>query len=309
MKRLNLRRSRASTTHAKNQSDLPASVPTPADDVSRFSEVVPSKERWILRSTRSASSDPVVRLFCLPYAGGGASIFKNWQANLSSHIDVCPISLPGREMRIGQRPIAEIDRMLDALTDVVGGESHRPYALFGHSMGGLLAYELTRRLSDAGCPGPALLCVSARQAPDLPGAAELLAVNELDDDQFYSMLGKLNERTAQLLADASLRALLLPTLRADFELCAAWQPHSSPPLDVPILAFSGSADTSVSSASIAQWERHTTRRFVHHRLDGDHFFINSCTRDICEAVWAELDAAMEGAIRRDIASGSCGCGF
>ncbi|NTX54583.1 thioesterase II family protein, partial [Myxococcus sp. CA039A] len=95
-----------------------------------------------------------VRVFCLPHAGGSASLFRTWQAELGQDIEVCPVQLPGRENRLREPPLRELPRVVDFLVDVVARHGDKPFALFGHSMGALLAYELTRALRERGLPTP-----------------------------------------------------------------------------------------------------------------------------------------------------------
>ncbi|WP_434990359.1 thioesterase II family protein [Xanthomonas melonis] len=225
-----------------------------------------------------------VRLFCLPYAGGGASIYRQWSRLLSHHVSAVPLRLPGREMRILDAPIDKLDLMLDALVTVLRPYVHQPYALFGHSMGALIAHELTLRLRAEGLALPILLGVSGRQAPHIPNPAGWESVRGMSDTRFRDILMRINAATEAVLANPALYALLLPTLRADFSLCEDYQVRPPRPLPVPIIAFGGTHDPSVALEAVREWARHTTMGFSMNAIEGDHFFINSHAAQMCGAI-------------------------
>ncbi|WP_163834417.1 thioesterase II family protein [Spartinivicinus ruber] len=108
-----------------------------------------------------------LRLFCFPYAGGSAAIYRSWPAWLDSSISLCPVLLPGRGTRLNESPIDQIDCLINALFAVLADNIDKPYAFFGHSMGGLVAFELAKKLHQAGLRQPEHLFVSGRQAPHL----------------------------------------------------------------------------------------------------------------------------------------------
>lgn len=238
--------------------------------------------RWM--PALGPAAERTVRLFCLPYAGGGASIYRQWARLLSHRVSAVPLRLPGREMRILDAPIDTLDRMLDALVAVLRPHVNQPYAVFGHSMGALIAHELVQRLCAEGIALPVLLGVSGRQAPHIPNPAGWESVRGVSDARFIEILARINAATETVLANPALYELLLPTLRADFNLCEDYQARAPRPLPMPIVAFGGMHDPSVSLQAVADWSRHTTAGFSMNAIDGDHFFINSHAAQVCQAL-------------------------
>lgn len=231
------------------------------------------------------------RLICLPYAGGGASIYRRWSEWLPE-VDVLPVRLPGREMRMREPLFESLDDLVACLADALADLTDTPYALFGHSMGGLIAFELLEALERRGCPKPRLLCVSARHPPGTEASAEWRHAPNLPDDEFCRFLEGLTPANALHLADTSLRALALPILRADFRLCASWQSQADARADVPILALSGTGDFYVQPSAMEGWRGVTRCPFEHRTIAGDHFFVTSQGPEVCRLVSGALSRAM-----------------
>jgi len=244
----------------------------------------------LLRRGQSTTSTSAVRLFCLPHAGASSSIFNGWEAHLSDRTELCPILLPGRGVRLSEALVEDFREMVSMLAVGLEPYMQQPFAFFGHSMGALLAHELALHLEAKRMPTPELLVVSGRQAPHLPG--RLGDARGLSDEAFIELLDSMNGQTRQLLSDPSLRKVLMPVLRADFNLCASWQPRPIAPMGIPIVAFAGAHDTSVSVAMVEQWRLHTTRGFVINVVPGDHFFINQFAKTICHAIEGQIDARL-----------------
>lgn len=220
------------------------------------------------------------RLFCLPFAGGGASLFHAWRGRARAGLDVVPLLLPGREGRIREAAFRGIDPLLDALGPALApllsppgaGDSAVPYALFGHSMGALVAFELAHRLVRSGAPAPAHLFVSGARAPQLPPTGDP-PLHLLADAAFEAALREFNGTPEAVLADRELMELLLPTLRADFELCETYRCAQSEPLPCPITAFGGERDRQVDIEALQAWRACAGAGFAATVLPGDHFFV------------------------------------
>lgn len=221
---------------------------------------------------RKPRSTPArVRLFCFPYAGGGASIYRPWQDALPQTIEVCAVQLPGREGRLREAPIAAIETlvpmMADGLAPSLGAGT---FAFFGHSMGAILAFELARELRGRGKPLPIHLFPSACPAPHIPDDD---ASHSLPDDELVEKLRELGGMSEEVLAHRELMEMILPVFRADAAITETYQHRDEPPLDVPITAFGGLADAKATPADMEAWRRHTQSAFARAMVPGGHFYV------------------------------------
>lgn len=243
--------------------------------------------RWL--PYRFPSPPDGVRLFCFPNAGGSASAFRPWgrDGRLPARVELCCVQLPGRESRLREPPFVRVPPLLDALEEALAPELDRPFAFFGHSMGTIVAFELAHRLRERGGPEPRLLVMSGRQAPHLPDDDP---VHGLPDDELIARLRAYRGTPPEVLAHPELMALVLPTLRADFELVETYRPpEGRPPLAQPITVFGGEEDEDASAEELAAWGELTTGRCAVRTFPGGHFFVHE-ERD---AVLAALGAALE----------------
>lgn len=225
---------------------------------------------WILRGRPDPQAR--LRLFCLPYAGGGASIFRDWSRALPAFVEICPVQLPGRENRFGEKPYAAFDELLSALTDAILPYLDKPYAIFGHSMGGLLGFELIRALRRQGESQPAYFFVSAYRAPDIPERDD--PIHELPDERFKAELARMKGTPAAVLENEELLQIVTPTLRADLRVCFVYAYTDEPPLSCPVAAFAGIQDEKVPPTDMEAWRRHVANQFSLHVFPGDHFFLH-----------------------------------
>ncbi len=227
-----------------------------------------------------------LRLFCFPYAGGGASAYRSWAAALPDSVEVCPVQLPGRENRLSETPYAHMGELVSALDQALAPYLDLPHACFGHSMGAAVAYAWTRHRQAQGQSAPAHLLVSARRSPQLPDPEE--PAYGLPDPQFKARLRALNGTPEEVLNHPELMALMLPLVRRDFQLNDTYQPDPGPPLDCPVTAFGGLDDHKVSQAQLDAWRDTTRDRFQLRMLAGDHFYIHhnaqALTRAVAEAL-------------------------
>jgi medium-chain acyl-[acyl-carrier-protein] hydrolase len=212
------------------------------------------------------------RLFCFPCAGGGASAYRAWRAELPIDIELCPILLPGREHRHRERPFETLDTLVLALADAIAPWIDEPYAFFGHSMGGLLAFELTRELRRRRMPAPRHLFLAGITPPESRTRVRLR--HQLDDSALLDELRHFGGTPARLLREPELMQLLLPTLRADLTVVETYQPRNEAPVAIPIAAFAGASDPEAPPAVMAGWRDHTTAGFQLTTFDGDHFFLH-----------------------------------
>ncbi|MCB9673488.1 MAG: thioesterase [Alphaproteobacteria bacterium] len=214
-----------------------------------------------------ASTGTGSRLFCLPNAGGGTADFRRW---VVAGAEVLPACLPGRETRLHERPYRSMPPLVEDLADDL--PTDRPYALYGHSMGAWLAFELVRELRRRGARLPVRLIVAARHAPQVPTRTPPLG--RLPQQAF---LDGMQERYGAipdvLLADPELLKAFLPALRADVVLLDDYRYTEEPALDVPIDVFHASDDPTVTRAEAEAWAVQTTAGFALHEVRGGHFFL------------------------------------
>lgn len=213
------------------------------------------------------------RLFCFAHAGGGASLFREWNGALGDRVGVCPIQLPGRESRFREPAFTRLGPLVEALVEALSPHLDRPFALFGHSLGALVAFELARRLRREGLFEPSQLIVSGSRAPQLPRTEP--DVHRLSDAAFRAELRRLDGTPVELLENDELMDLLLPSLRADFALFETYAYTAGSPLSCPISALGGRDDPTVEHAELEAWRAQTTGRFRLRIFPGNHFFVRS----------------------------------
>ena len=235
---------------------------------------------WIVRwSPRPRAT---VRLVCLAAAGGGASTFRDWPAMLPPAIEVCAIRLPGREDRIGERPLRDVMSIVTPLAQAVAGIADRPFAVYGHSLGALVGFELLRRLESMYRQPAALFIAAGALAPQV--ARSRPPIYALPDSALKREIVRLNGTPPDVLADSELMDMCLPTLRADFEVVDTYAYRSGPRLVAPILAVGGRDDPEVPDEALLEWRTQTMRGFVAQQLPGDHFFVISHQRALLDLV-------------------------
>lgn len=230
---------------------------------------------WI--AYRKPRPAPRVRLYCFPYAGGAASVYRTWIDDLPEEIEVCPVQPPGREGRIREAPITSMDALVAAMDDGLRDELDRgPHAFFGHSLGAVAAYELARRRRDAGREEPVHLFASGHNAPGVPHEDE--PIYGLPGPQFRERLRDLEGTPAEVLDHPELMELVEPLLRADFEVNETYRHRPGEPLSCPLTALGGSDDPEVPKRNLEPWERVTSGPFELVILPGNHFFIDGPAR-------------------------------
>ncbi|MBD2665592.1 hypothetical protein B6N60_03548 [Richelia sinica FACHB-800] len=227
-----------------------------------------------------------LRLFCFPYAGGSSFIFRNWPDSLSPSVEVCTIELPGRGRQIQLRPFDRIEPLVNAIASVISPYLDKPFAFFGHSMGGLVSFELTRLLRQHYGLLPVHLFISGRRAPQLPDSKP--SVHNLPEAEFIAELHRLNGTPPAVLGNAELMQLFLPILRADFAVLETYIYHPEPPLECPITVFGGLEDTEVDCNQLQAWQEQTKADFNLHMFPGNHFFIHSTQAFLIKALEQHL---------------------
>jgi surfactin synthase thioesterase subunit len=232
-----------------------------------------------------------VRLICLPYAGGGAAAWHPWLPLLPNWIELAMVQLPGREGRLREPPLTRMEHAIDALVPALHTLTDLPYALFGHSMGALMAFALARALRADGAPAPALLVVSGRRAPQLIDPES--PIHTLADGPFVgALIRRYNAIPRPLLEDVELLRLFLPAVRADLEMLETYTYQPAPPLNSPILALGGRDDSRATPDDLAAWQSQTRSAFRTQHFPGGHFYINPERAALVQTIIATLAEAM-----------------
>lgn len=225
-------------------------------------------------------------MFCFPFGGGGASIFHTWPDNLPALVEIVPIQLPGREVRLMEDTYTDVAPLVEDVSREIIGYRDLPFVLFGHSMGAVIVFELARQLRKEHATEPAGLFVSGRRAPQLP--AKKPPIHDLPESEFLDELHRLNGTPKQLLEHEELMQLMIPTLRADFELVETYSYTPDVPLGCPIIAFGGTTDPEVSEEELDAWSEQTSSRFSMHLFEGDHFFLQTAQDSLWRVITQEL---------------------
>jgi acyl transferase domain-containing protein/surfactin synthase thioesterase subunit/acyl carrier protein len=236
--------------------------------------------------------DPQFRLFCFPFAGGGSAIYRTWSGSLDKAIEVVAIEPPGRLGRIKERPISDVDEFVDKLVFEMRGLLDRPFAFFGHCLGGLTMYETARRLIHSTDHRPCHLFVSGARPPDQiddSGPFEERLTRDLmnlaefrinvppfaqPDDIFTQIIRHFNiQATDQMLDNPELRSIMLPVIRAEFRMASNYEYESEPPWDIPITCFAAHNDPYVSRRHALAWGYFTDARLQVYIREGAHFAV------------------------------------
>lgn len=246
--------------------------------------ITPVSNRWVPASR--IVPDASCRLFCFPYAGGGASIYGRSTNRLPAFLDLIPVQLPGREGRLDEPPIHNLAELIEQAARCLRPYLRPPFALFGHSMGSLIAFELCRKLRKLKWPTPVCLFVSAMRGPHLPRRHP--PRYNLPKSALIQELKTLGGTPGGVFEDGELLELTLPTLRADFAVCDQYEFEVESPLEMPICAFAARDDTEAPPPVVACWREHTLSRFSLHVMSGGHFFINSARQAVLDLIGSEL---------------------
>jgi medium-chain acyl-[acyl-carrier-protein] hydrolase len=247
------------------------------------------RSRWLSPAHQRPARDGVLRLVCFPFAGGTAQIFHawdDWARRLPVPVELCPVQLPGRGQRINEPAHRSIATLVEDACTGLAPHLRGRFALFGHSMGAVVGFELARLLRVRHGLVPEQLFVSAHRTPGL--ALNRPAIHGLPDAELITELVRMRGTPEDIAGNAELMALLLPMLRADFEAIERYAAAPAAPLDCPITAFGGQDDALIPRADLEGWRAQTTRRFALHMLPGDHFFVTTHRQPLLDALAAEL---------------------
>jgi medium-chain acyl-[acyl-carrier-protein] hydrolase len=224
----------------------------------------------------------LVRLFCFPHAGGNAWSFRNWSKWVPETIELGAIQLPGHGDRIGEPPLGDFAAMVAYLTEALTPELDRPFALFGHSLGALLAFELARWFRDHEGKEPLHMVVSGHNAPHIPDESENLTA--MDEQETIAILRQLGCAPEAILQHKELMGLVLPVIRADFAAYESYVYREAAPFACPLSVYSGLDDPRTSRDGLAAWREHTGGVFSVRYFAGGHSFVTENEESVATAV-------------------------
>jgi surfactin synthase thioesterase subunit len=240
-------------------------------------------EKWVRRY--HPAPECAARLVCLPHAGGSASFFHPVSRALAPAVEVLAIQYPGRQDRRHEATVGSIAELADRILDALRHLDDRPLALFGHSMGAILGYEVALRMRDAGLPTPTRLFASGRRAPSRYRDE---GVHHLPDDRIVSELRTLSGTDSTMLADPEVLEMILPAIRSDYQAVETYRHDPDRKLDCPVTVLTGDSDPRVSLDEAGAWAEHTTGPTELKVFPGGHFFLVDRSADVLAVLRREL---------------------
>ena len=279
--------------------------PEPAPEKNDGSAVRIAGDGWLIFHHPNPTA--TTRLFCFPFAGGGAATFRPWIGHLDPRIELVAIEPPGRQTRIDEPPIRDIATFVQRLVPALIPFTDKPFAVYGHCLGALTLFETVRALIGEYGLAPVHVFVSGARTPDelhrhqdfetkllerllrLPGYSVFEPIYRQRDEVFAEAILEFNVvATGSFLDDPELRRLILPIIRAEFEMSSKYRHIAGEPWDVPITCLTGIHDAYVSPANARSWSRFTRRSFQLFMVDTEHFLVVDDDQFVIRVVNREL---------------------
>ena len=245
--------------------------------------------RWLVSLKQNPHAK--LHLICFPYAGGGVPVFRNWVEELPAEVGVRAVLLPGRGSRFNEEPFKRLAQVVSPLAQEIQRAAPLPFAFYGHSLGALIGFELARELRRQSAPMPVCLFLSGREAPHWIESRP--AIHDLPDTAFVQELMDFNGTPAEVVENAELMQLLLPVVRADFEIAEKYRYYDESPLECSIRVFGGLGDEQVTIEGLEAWREHTCAEFSMRMQPGDHFFIHNQRELFLRALAEDLRKVMD----------------
>lgn len=243
-----------------------------------------SKSQWV--TFCRPVPDAKLRLFCFPYAGGTSLTYRAWPLGLPADVEVCAIQLPGHGTRLHEPLFDRLTPLLDALVPNLVPFLNKPFVFFGHSMGALLAFELSRRLRNDYARLPQHLFISGHRPAQTRDTKK--RTFDLPEPEFIEELRRLNGTPTEVLEHPELLEVMIPVLRADFAIAQTYQYVDEQPLECDLTAFGGVSDTTVNREHLEVWQTHTSGKFKLRMFLGDHFYLHTARTSLLQTIALDL---------------------
>lgn len=254
------------------------------------------RSKWLVAIKQKPNAK--IRLFCLPFAGGNVLTYADWPDALPDFVELVAVQPPGRAERFFEKPFTSMNELIDELFPHVEALMDKPYAIFGHSLGSRVAYELVCKLRDSGYPEPLCYFASGSEAPHLPRTKE--PIHALPQAEFINALRDYDGTPEAVLENEELMELCFPTLRADFEIA---EKHRSTPghkINSPLSVFSGTEDRNVSDEGLQAWNELFVGNGEITKFSGGHFFLDKECQSLLERVSKTLIQSQNTATNSNI---------
>ncbi len=243
------------------------------------------KNQWIVTPLPRAQAK--LALYCLPFAGGSSNSFRSWAPLLPPAVELRAVELPGHGSRLNENLYRRMDEIIPPLAEAISASIDRPFAIFGHSMGALLGYELVLQLQEEYGKLPEHVFLSGHGAPTLPEREE--PIHQLPKPEFLAKIRQYNGTPHEVLENNELMELMEPILRADFEVCETYQPNSVRPMDAHLTVMGGIADPGASRNDLESWQDFTKKSFNIRMFPGDHFYLLQHKMTLLQAILQDIN--------------------
>ena len=242
--------------------------------------------QWVISAIPKQAS---IRLFCFHHAGGGASFFRSWIKLFEDNIAICPVQLPGREDRFRESRIICFNDLIEELFVQLKPYLQEPYAFFGHSLGGLIAYALTQKAYTSKLPLPLTLFVSAHRAPHISHSYPCFST--MSFNELKTFIRYYEGMPESILQNEEWMKFLIPIIRDDFLLCQSYEYCLQDPVPCSIYTFGGNLDRMVSKFEILAWRQHTMKQFQSYFYPDGHFFLKTQQTQLINIVKTAIETS------------------
>ncbi len=239
--------------------------------------------------TQHSNDFQKINLFCIPFAGGSSYAFRNLGRYVADFVNIVAIDLPGHGRKMRSPLLTNIHEMTDFIFNEIKNDLDKPYAVYGHSMGALLAYLLSLKAAEKNMPEPLCLFVSGHYSPTVPPKQKTLHL--LPQEAFIGKVTEYGGIPAEVLREKDLMDLFVPIMRADFQSVAEYVYEQTEPLDIPITVMIGSNDTT-SYDEAMRWQEVTSRKISLRQFPGGHFFIFEYVPEMCRVMSRNIEACL-----------------